>query len=201
MLRVQPALISMANNPLSFGRSGSGLPAIQNAPAADVLEICFGAKSDGPTATEKKFMRRAVEVSKQSKDPSSKVGVVITGVGRHSRTVLSEGYNHFPTGIDEGPAERWERPAKYDWIGHGETNAIGEAARKGAALDGARIYLNWFPCINCAKTVIASGIKELVAFTPDYEHERWGNDFKFVKKMLDEAGIQLRLFSEEQFMS
>lgn len=157
--------------------------------------VRFG-KQLQPTPVEKTMMQRAVTVSRQSKDPNSKVGAVITGA---NDVVLSEDYNHFPPGIDESPSERWERPAKYEWTGHAEVNAICAAAKKGIALAGSRIYVNWFPCTPCARAVISCGIKELVGFTPDYNHPRWGNDFKFVKKMLDEAGIKMKLFPEPAY--
>lgn len=151
-----------------------------------------------PSAQDKALIQRAVDVSQSSKDPSSKVGAVIVG---QDNKVVSEDYNHFPPGIDEGPADRWERPAKYDFIGHAERNAIYAAARQGKALDGSRMAVNWFPCIDCAKAIISSGIRELVGFKPDYNDPRWGREFRFVKTLLDEAGIKLKLLSQEAFQA
>jgi len=203
MLSVQPN--GVQNNSvqpflpaLSFGRRQHPESALS--PLTQDVFVKFGAKkADKPTDIEKQLMQRAIEISAQSKDPSSKVGVVIAD---DAGNVLSEDYNHFPPGIDDNMEirpERWERPLKYDYIGHGERNAIFEAAKKGVALDGSRIVLNWYPCINCAQAIISTGIKELVAVTPDFEHERWGKDFQFVDALLKEAGIKQRLFAAEDF--
>lgn len=157
--------------------------------------VQFGACASKPTATEKRLMQRAVAVSQDSKDPSRKIGAVIaTPRGKE----LVVGFNHFPNGVSEEPAERWERPAKYQYIGHAETNAIGEAARTGVALDGARMAVNLFPCLNCTKTIMATGVKEVVTTTPDYNDPVWGEEFRLSKAMLEEAGIKLRLFSAQE---
>lgn len=153
--------------------------------------VRFGQQA--PTAAEEKFLRRAIEISRQSKDPSTQTGSVITGA---DDIVLSEAYNHFPPGIDETPPDRWERPAKYDWVGHAEANAIHEAARQGIALQGSRIFTSFYPCIACAKAIISSGIQEVISFKPNFNHPRWGRDFQFVDKLFKEAKIKLRLFPE-----
>ncbi len=49
---------------------------------------------------------------------------------------------------------------------HAERRAISHAAKSGIATEGARIYLSeWFPCADCAKSIIEAGIIQLV--TPD----------------------------------
>lgn len=174
--------------------SDPGAPPFAHALAADTVQ--FGACKSKPTAAEKRLMARAVEVSQASKDPSRKIGAVIANAKGEE---LVSGYNHFPTGVSEEPEERWERPIKYDYIGHAETNAIGEAARTGVATDGTKMVVNLFPCLNCTKTVLASGVKELVTVTPDFDDPKWGPEFVFAKKILEEAGVKLRLFSAEEF--
>lgn len=168
---------------------------------------------------DKYFMDMAIFVSQKSKDRSIGVGVVITNT---ANAVLSTGYNGFPRGVmDEGKdvpslpslaemqmgfAEalearnrqvarveaRHERPIKYKWTEHAERNAIYNAARHGIALNGSRIYLPWYPCMDCARAVIQAGITEMVCIAPNFADARWGEDFKLVDEMVKEAGLHVR---------
>jgi len=54
------------------------------------------------------------------------------------------------------------------------------------------MYLRWFPCTDCARAIIQSGITDLVCSIPDFKDERWGEDFKISFEMLKECGINLR---------
>jgi len=58
------------------------------------------------------------------------------------------------------------RPAKYRWTEHAERNAIFSAARMGVSIVGATMYLPWFPCAECARAIVQSGIGALVAYQP-----------------------------------
>ena len=92
-------------------------------------------------------------------------------------------------------SERQERPAKYLYIEHGERNAIYNAARAGIPLKGCRIYMGFYPCADCARAIIQSGIKEIIMDATDYEekekywNERWKEQITASKEMLSEAGI------------
>src|SRR5687767_12861962 len=94
-----------------------------------------------------------------SKDQSRKIGCVIVG---DRQTLLSQGWNGFPRGVDDNVAERHQRPEKYTWVAHAEANAIYNAAANGIRVSGATIYSTLFPCVDCAKGIIQSGIKRLV---------------------------------------
>ena len=53
-----------------------------------------------------------------------------------------------------------------------------------------KMYLNWFPCIECTRAIIQSGIKYLIVPNkPDFNHHRWGKQFKISEQMLNEAKI------------
>ncbi|EKD49429.1 MAG: hypothetical protein ACD_63C00148G0011 [uncultured bacterium] len=54
---------------------------------------------------------------------------------------------------------------------HAEISAIGKAAKDGIFIEGATLYTTTFPCVNCAKVIAASGIKEVIFFE-DYANER-----------------------------
>ncbi len=89
-------------------------------------------KIQAATSWDEHYINMATLISFKSKDPSTKVGVVIIG---SDNEILSTGFNGFPRGVDERRyPERWERPEKYDWIVHAESNAVANAARVGVSL-------------------------------------------------------------------
>ncbi len=136
----------------------------------------------------RRFLDLCDVVAGWSKDPSTKVGAVITD---NDNRVISVGYNGFPRKADDKNKERYERPLKYRWTEHAERNAIYNAAKIGVSTDEATMYIRWFPCTDCARGIIQSGIKKLVCSKPDFTDERWGADFKISHEMLEECGITL----------
>ena len=134
-----------------------------------------------------KMLNLAKQQSLYSPDPSTKVGCVIYT----KKQEIIRSYNNFPIGIKD-LHERLERPEKYNWIEHAERNAIYIAAKKGISLENSTMFLNWYPCIDCARAIIQSGISELVCENePNYNDERWGDQFKIVTKLLNEANIKV----------
>ena len=142
-----------------------------------------------------RYMKMAHELAKWSKEKGRKVGAVVVGVDDEIR---STGFNGFPRGVNEEIDERQcrETGEKYFWSSHAERNAIYNAARIGVALQGCRIYVPWFPCGECAKAIIQSGIVELIGYEPDFEEPKWGADFKKVVQMLNEGGVRVRYIPE-----
>lgn len=147
------------------------------------------------TSWDAYFMKLAFHVATRSKDRSTKVGCVIVGPDNEVR---STGYNGFPRGIDDGREDRHERPAKYLWTEHAERNAVYNAARMGTPLKGCRIYLPWFPCMDCARALVQCGIVEMICHEPDLNDPRWGNDFRTVQTLLSEAGVATRIFHKQE---
>jgi dCMP deaminase len=137
-----------------------------------------------------RFLELAHHVGQWSKDESRKVGCVIVGPHREVRAI---GYNGFPRGIDDDASDRNERPAKYLWTEHAERNAIYQAARIGTPLDGCSMYLEWFPCMACARALVQVGIARLVATRPDMLDPRWGEEFATALALLKEAKIFMEL--------
>jgi dCMP deaminase len=135
------------------------------------------------------FMNLVKQVSLRSKDRSTQVGCVIVGPDNEIRTT---GYNGFPRGINDDRPERHERPAKYLWTEHAERNAIYNAARCGIALKGCRAYLAWFPCMDCARALVQSGIVELVAHRPNEDDPKWGKEFTAALTLFGETGMEVR---------
>ena len=115
------------------------------------------------------FMGIALLTAQRSKDNSSQVGACI--VSRENK-ILSLGYNGMPIGCldDEMPWGREGTPldTKYMYVCHAELNAILNHASGTGSLRGARIYTTLFPCNECAKALIQSGIREVIYYEDKY---------------------------------
>ena len=143
------------------------------------------------------FMGIAMLAARRSKDPNTQVGACIVSP---DNIIISTGYNGMPKGCsdDEFP---WERKAdtevdtKYPYVVHAELNAILNA--NGRDLRGSRIYVALFPCNECAKAIIQSGVKEVLYLSDKYADTPVT---KASKRMLDAAGVkysQLRTALDE----
>lgn len=139
------------------------------------------------------YMTMVYLVAMKSKDESTHVGAVIIGPDNEVRSV---GYNSFPRDINDDVAERQERPGKYDWFEHGESNAINNAALVGIPLKGCRMYTNGIPCTGCARRVINAGIKEVIVDKCwcDNRPHKWEKEEKISSVMLEEAGVGVRYY-------
>jgi dCMP deaminase len=139
---------------------------------------------------EKYFLEMCDLVASKSKDPSTKVGVVIVGPDNE---VISTGYNDFPRGVKDTDEERRERPDKYLWTEHAERNAIYNAARIGVSLKGCTMYMNFEPrpCANCMRGVIQAGISRIVGTNQPFPGKgpQWDMEFQISDRMAKEAGI------------
>jgi dCMP deaminase len=127
-----------------------------------------------------------------SKDESTKVGAIILAPYTHQ--ILSMGYNGMPRDFDETIKERWERPAKYLFTEHAERNAIYNACRNGTCLENSIIITTMFPCSDCMRGIIQSGIKKII--TRNYnveENERWVQHFEAALLMAKECGIEIMI--------
>ena len=140
---------------------------------------------------DKKFIKLSSHISDWSKDKKKKVGAVIVD---SDNIVLSMGYNGIPRDCDDTDETRYERPTKYLFTEHAERNAIYHAARHGVSLKGCKMYVTLFPCADCARAMIQSGITKLIAPEPNLKHEVWGEHFKAAIQMMEEAKIDIILF-------
>ena len=111
------------------------------------------------------FMGVAMLAAKRSKDPNTQVGACIVSP---DNIIISTGYNGMPKGCsdDEFPWERTGEETKYPYVVHAELNAILNAS--GRDLRGSRIYVALFPCNECAKAIIQSGVKEVIYLSDKY---------------------------------
>jgi dCMP deaminase len=138
---------------------------------------------------DQRWMALARHFATFSEDRSRQVGCVVVGEGQ---TLLSQGWNGFPRGVNGHIDQRHERPEKYEWTKHAEENAIANAARQGTRLMGATMYLPWYPCAGCAGDIVQAGIKELVVIASDPRDDRWGESMERAETILAEGGVIVR---------
>ena len=130
------------------------------------------------------FMGVAKLAARRSKDPSTQVGACIVSP---ENIIISTGYNGMPKGCsdDEFPWERDGQETKYPYVVHAELNAILNA--NGRDLRGSRVYVALFPCNECAKAIIQSGVKEVVYLSDKYAGTP---ENAASKRMLNAAGVK-----------
>lgn len=149
-------------------------------------------------STERKwadrFMGLCDHIASWSEDRDFQVGCVIVGAGHEVRTM---GYNGLPRGVSATDDNRFDRASgeKFHWIEHAERNAIYNAARAGANLDGCTLYVNRFPCADCGRAIIQSGITCVVCPPIPKADGALDHSFQVSNTMLNEAGIRLEQIS------
>lgn len=138
------------------------------------------------------FMGVAILASKRSKDPNTQVGACIVD---NNNIILSTGYNGFPYGCSDDDYS-WEREGedtKYKYVVHAELNAILNA--RGKDLKGTKLYVDLFPCNECAKAIIQSGISEVI-----YNYDKYAQLPETIasRRMLQSAGVKLTQFKSDK---
>ncbi len=134
------------------------------------------------------FMGVALLSARRSKDPNTQVGACIVN---EKNKIVGAGYNGLPIGCDDDDFP-WEKQGgfletKYPFVCHAELNAI--LNNIGMDLKGCKIYTALFPCNECTKAIIQSGIREVIYLSDKYA----GTDiFKASRIMLDKAGVTCR---------
>ena len=133
------------------------------------------------------FMGMAVLSGLRSKDPATKVGACIVD---GDNKVVSIGYNGMPRGLDESKLS-WNRgedlDSKYLYVCHAEFNAILNT-RVGSALKDCKLYVTLFPCNECAKAIIQTGIKEVIYLDNKHKNEI---SVRASEKLLNLAGVKI----------
>lgn len=136
------------------------------------------------------FMGVAKLSALRSKDPSTQVGACIVG---DDNRILSIGYNGTPNGFDDEnfPWDREGMPldTKYLYVCHAEMNAIINYRGSRKELENAKIYVDLFPCNECAKIIIQSGIKEVIYLSDKYATK---DSFIASKRLFDNCGVKYR---------
>jgi len=150
----------------------------------------LGCKRTDYISWDEYFMGIALLSGMRSKDPHTQVGACIVS---QDNKILSMGYNGFPNGVsdDEFPWNRDGDPLenKYFYTTHSELNAI--LNYRGGTLEGSKLYVSLFPCNECAKAIIQSGIREII-----YDSDKYALAPSTIasKRMLDAAGVSYRKY-------
>lgn len=136
------------------------------------------------------FMGIAIMSAERSKDPGTQVGACIVDADNR---ILTVGYNGMPTGCSDDDMP-WERvganlESKYFFVCHAELNAI--LNYRGGSLKGARCYSTLFPCNECAKAIIQSGITEVIYLSDKYADT---DSTIASKRMFDLAGVKYKAY-------
>jgi dCMP deaminase len=136
----------------------------------------------------RKFLPIVRAYANLSKDESSKVGALIIGPGMEHR---AQGWNGAPRGSDADVDDRRQRPEKYFWFSHAESNAIANAARAGTSTQGCVMLVTMPPCMDCAKLIVQAGIKAVVYVAPNEEFkERWKDHIGRAAMLFAECGVE-----------
>ncbi len=132
--------------------------------------------------------------AERSKDPNTQVGACIVG---EDNRILSVGYNGMPQGCEDDDMP-WGRDgsaldSKYMYVCHAELNAILNYRGTGS-MKGAKLYVTLFPCNECAKAIIQSGIKEVI-----YRSDKYADAESTIasKKMFEQTGVLYRQFDPQ----
>jgi dCMP deaminase len=133
------------------------------------------------------FMSVAVLSSLRSKDPNTQVGACIVNDGNR---IVGIGYNGFPAGCSDEELP-WGRGGeflntKYPYVCHAEMNAVLNSDF--GRMTNCRMYVNLFPCNECAKMIIQAGIRQII-----YLNDKYPDDEKFIaaRRMFRLAGVEM----------
>ena len=144
-------------------------------------------KRENHISWDEYFMGIAVLSSMRSKDPNTQVGACIVSP---DRKIVGVGYNGFPIGCSDDDLP-WDREGewletKYPYVCHAELNAILNSSI--TSLKGSTLYVALFPCNECAKAIIQTGIKKVIYLSDKY---RDTDATKASRMMLTAAGVEL----------
>ena len=127
------------------------------------------------------FMSATLLISLRSACDRLRVGCLLVSSGEQQNRIVAAGYNGFLPG---SPHISHMRDGHELATVHAEQNAIADAARRGVSLDHATAYISHYPCVNCAKLLVSSGISAIKY------HQDYNND-PLVADLLDEVGVSI----------
>lgn len=139
-----------------------------------------------PSLTEQ-LLEAAILAARRSPNQVRHVGAVLLAADGQTRLSAC---NSFPQGVQDTP-ERHAGNGRLVWMEHAERNVIFAAARAGIATDGATLAASFFPCLDCARAIVQSGIRHLHTLPPAYDDPVWGASFEPSRAILEEGGVAL----------
>lgn len=156
-------------------------------------------KKEGYLYWKEFFMGSAMLASSRSKDPNNQVGACIVN---DANKILSIGYNGLTKGMDDstfdwnstGEKTGVKENIKDYYVVHAERNAILNYRGNMSDLEGATLYVTWFPCNECTKEIIQVGIKKVV-YLRMYSKKDLVN---ISKKMFNAAGVEVVAYNQKK---
>lgn len=148
-------------------------------------------KRQGYLSWDEYFMAVAILSGQRSKDPNTQVGAC---VANERNKIVGVGYNGFPWGCSDDDLP-WDREGsyldtKYPYVCHAELNAVLNSITPD--LRGCRLYVALFPCNECTKVIIQSGIREIIYLSDKYKDS---DSVRASKIMLDKSSTIYRQFT------
>lgn len=156
-----------------------------------MVDVIHTGKRKGYLSWDEYFMAVALLSAQRSKDPNTQVGACVAS---SNNKIVGVGYNGFPWGCSDDVLP-WAREGayldtKYPYVCHAELNAVLNSTATN--LKGCRIYVGLFPCNECTKVIIQSGIEEIIYLSDKYADS---DSVKASKLMLDTSNTKYRRFT------
>lgn len=142
--------------------------------------------------TPDELMDAAIAAARLSPNRVRKVGALL--VPLHGQALSA--CNTFPRGIHDTD-HRHLGNGRLVWMEHAERNAIFAAARAGLATEGASLTSTFFPCIDCARAIVQSGIRHVHTLPPELADPVWGESFVHSRVILEEGGVKLHFSTRD----
>lgn len=137
----------------------------------------------------KRFVPVAQAFASMSRLDGTKVGCLVLGSGFE---VLSSGWNGAPRRSKADVDTRnLDRPTRLAWTCHAEANAVANAARSGAQLEGSTAIVTLMPCMTCAKLLVQAGVIRVLCPEPTAEFDRWKEEFDLTRALFNECFVDL----------
>lgn len=152
----------------------------------------MSSKRENYLSWDEYFMANAILVSSRSKDPHNRVGACIVN---NENKVLSIGYNGLPRGMNDdefdwnstGELTGIKRNIKDYYVVHAERNAILNYRGSLEDLKGSTLYVTWFPCYECTKEIIQTGVKKVIYLRMYSKMD----EVEISKLMFEKAGVEI----------
>lgn len=154
-------------------------------------------KFTGAARWDNHFLEMAILNAKMSKDPSTKVGAIITSADNH---LISAGFNGLPRGIEDTEDRLNYRDLKLQLVVHAEMNSVLAAAKLGVKLKNSTMYIAatntdgaiWGgpPCTRCLVEIIQTGITKIISYKRKNVPTKWEKDLDFSMSLIKEVGIK-----------
>jgi dCMP deaminase len=144
------------------------------------------------TDTLDALLERAVAAAATSPNRIRKVGAVLAIAGTEIAAC-----NAFPPGVRALP-ERCVGENRFIWLEHAERTALFEAAKRGLATDGGLLLATYFPCTDCARAIVLSGLKTVATPRPEFDDPVWGDSFRTSAALLSEGAVEVVYLAEDQ---